>query len=45
MEGPGTPIVDRMVNNPPAMRETRVQSLSREDPLEEEIATHSSILA
>ena len=25
--------------------ETRVQSLSREDPLEEEMATHSSILA
>ena len=28
-----------------AMRETRVQSLGREDPLEEEKATHSSILA
>ena len=29
----------------PAMRETRVQSLDREDPLEKEMATHSSILA
>ena len=26
------------------MQETRVQSLGREDPLEEELATHSSIL-
>ena len=29
----------------PAMRETRVQSLGWEDSLEEETATHSSILA
>ena len=34
-----------MVKNPPAMQETRVQSLGRENPLEEEMATHSSILA
>ena len=34
-----------MVKNPPAMRETRVQSLGREDPLEEGMATHSRILA
>ena len=34
-----------MVKNPPAMRETRVQSLGWEDPLEEGMATHSSILA
>ena len=27
------------------MKETRVQSLGREDPLEEEMATHSSTLA
>ena len=33
------------VKNLPAMRETRVRSLSREDPLEEGTATHSSILA
>ena len=29
----------------PAMRETQIQSLGREDPLEKEMATHSSILA
>ena len=29
----------------PTMRETQVQSLGREDPLEKEMATHSSILA
>ena len=29
----------------PAMRETRVQSLGQEDPLEKEMATHSSTLA
>ena len=37
-----------MVKNPPAMQkrqETQVQSLGGEDPLEEEMATHSSILA
>ena len=33
------------LKNPPAMWETHVQSLGREDPLEEEITTHSSILA
>ena len=34
-----------MVKNPPAMQETPVRSLGWEYPLEEEIATHSSILA
>ena len=34
-----------MVKNLPAMQETRVQSLDREDPLEKEMATHFSILA
>ena len=34
-----------MVKNPPAMQETQVQSLGQEDTLEEEMATHSSILA
>ena len=29
----------------PAMQETQVQSLGQEDPLEKEMATHSSILA
>ena len=32
------------VKNPPAMRETQVQSLGQEDPLEKGMATHSSIL-
>ena len=34
-----------MVKNLPAMQEMWVQSLGREDPLEMEMATHSSILA
>ena len=34
----------QMVNNLPAMQETRVQSLSWEDTLEKEMATHSSVL-
>ena len=34
-----------VVKNPPAMQERRVQSLGQEDLLEEEMATHSSILA
>ena len=34
-----------VVKNPPAMQETWVESLSQEDPLEEEMATHSGILA
>ena len=34
-----------MVMNPPPMQETWVRSLGWEDPLEKEIATHSSILA
>ena len=34
-----------MVKNLPAMRETQVQSLGQEDPLEKETATHSNILA
>ena len=35
----------QMVKNLPAMWETRVRSLGWEDPLEKEMATHSSILA
>ena len=35
----------QMVKNPPAMWKTWVQSLGWEDPLEEEMATFSSILA
>ena len=34
-----------VVKNLPAMQEMWVRSLGREDPLEEEMATHSSILA
>ena len=34
-----------MAKNPPAKQEMRVPSLGGEDPLEEERATHSSILA
>ena len=34
-----------MVKNLPAMWETQVRSLGQEDPLEKEMATHSSILA
>ena len=34
-----------VVKNPPAMQERRVQSLGQEDLLEEEMATHSRILA
>ena len=38
-------LVAQMVKNLPAMLETRVQSLGQENPLEKELATHSSILA
>ena len=38
-------LVTQMVKNPPAMQETWVRSLGWEDPLEEGMATHSSILA
>ena len=34
-----------MVKNPPAMQETEVLTLGQEDPLEEEMAPRSSILA
>ena len=34
-----------VVKNLPAMQEMRVRSLGQKDPLEEEMATHSSILA
>ena len=38
-------LVAQMVKNLPSMWETWVQSLGLEDPLEKEMATHSSILA
>ena len=34
-----------VVKNPPAMQEMWVRSLGQEDPLEKEVATHSSIFA
>ena len=41
LEGVAAQTVKRL----PAMQETQVRSLGREDPLEKEMATHSSILA
>ena len=38
-------LVAQMVKNLPAMQETQVQSLAREDPLEKGIAIHSSSLS
>ena len=38
-------LVAQLVKNPPAMLNTWVQSLSREDPLEKEMAPHSKTLA
>ena len=34
-----------VAKNPPVVQETEAQSLSQEDPLEKEMATHLSILA
>ena len=41
----GASLVAQTVKNPPAMLETWVRSLGWEDSLEEEMATHSSVLA
>ena len=41
----GASIIAQSVRNLPAVQETLVQFLSQEDPLEKEMATHSSILA
>ena len=38
-------LVAKLIENPPAIWETWVRSLGWEDPLEEAIATHSSILS
>ena len=40
-----TSLVAQMVNHLPTMWKTQIQSLSWEDPLEKEMATHSSTLA
>ena len=41
----GASLVAQLVKNLPAMQETWVQSMGWEDPLEEGMATHASILA
>ena len=41
----GASLVAQRLKHLPTMQETWVQSLGREDPLEKEMATHSSILA
>ena len=41
----GASLLAQLVKNLPAMRETWVQSLGWEEPLEEGKATHSSVLA
>ena len=41
----GASLVAQMVKNMPAMQETQVLSLGREDPLEKRMVTHSSIFA
>ena len=38
-------LIAQIIKHPPAMQETWVQSQGWEDPLEKEMATHSSILA
>ena len=38
-------MVAQSVKNLPTMQETQVRSLGQDDPLEEEMTTHSSILA
>jgi len=38
-------LIAQSVKNLPVMWETQVRSLGQEDPLEKEMATHSSILA
>ena len=38
-------LIAQLVKNLPAMQKTWVQSLGRENPLEKEMAIHSSILA
>ena len=38
-------LIAQLVKNLPAVQETQVRSLGWEDPLEKELATHSSVLA
>ena len=41
----GASLVAQLIKNLPAMQETQVQFLVWEDPLEKEMATHSSVLS
>ena len=41
----GASLIAQLVKNLPAMQETQARSLDREDPLKENLATHSSVLA
>ena len=43
MGHPGASVVAQTVKHLPAMQKTRVQSLGWENPLEKEMATHSSV--
>ena len=38
-------LTTQLIKNLPAVQETQIQFLGQKDPLEEEMATHSSILA
>ena len=44
-QGTWASLVAQTIKRLPAMRETQVRSLGREDPLEKEMATHSGALA
>ena len=44
-KGQRATLAAQMVKNPPTVQQTQVPSLGQEDPLEKEMATHSSILA
>ena len=44
-KGSGASLVAQTVKNPPAMQETGIRSLGREDPLEKGMMTHSIVLA
>ena len=41
----GAFLVAQLIKNPPATQESLIPFLGQEDPLEQEMATHSSILA
>ena len=45
LPGTSASLVAQMVRHLPARRETHVQSLGQEDPLEKDMATHSNTLA